>query len=271
MIEIMQQPFLLRALLGSVLACIACGIIGPFVVARRIGYISGGIAHAVLGGMGIAYFMQKSPLVGALAAALISALIIGYVSIKSKQNEDVIISALWASGMALGILFISKTPGYSTDLMSYLFGNVLLIASKHIYFIALLDGIILMVVFTFYKQFVAVCFDEEFAYMRGVFSSGYYMLLLCIVALTVVTLIQIVGLILVIALLILPAAIGFLAFRSLYKIIMSAIFLGVVFSFFGLFISYEYNLPTGPSIILLTALSFILSLVLKRVGQKITS
>lgn len=269
MTEIFVQPFLLRALLSTILASIACGIMGPFVIARRIGYISGGIAHAVLGGMGIAYFLQKSPLIGALAAALIAALIIGYVSIKSKQNEDIIISALWASGMAIGILFIEQSPGYTVDLMSYLFGNVLLIATKHLYFIALLDGAILVCIVTFYKQFVAVCFDEEFSYMRGVFTSGYYMLLLCIVALTVVVLIQIVGLILVIALLTLPAAMAFLAWRSLYKIMLGSIVFGAVFSFLGLYVSYEYNLATGPTIILVISFAFIIGLMGKGFYRKV--
>ena len=118
-----------NALMGGILASLACGIIGSYVVVKRIGYLAGGIAHAVLGGMGIAYYLGRSPIEGALVAAIVFAFILGWVSLRMQQQEDTIIGALWAGGMAVGILFISKTPGYNVDLMSFLFGNILMIAS----------------------------------------------------------------------------------------------------------------------------------------------
>ena len=198
---LVSQPFMQNALLGGLLASVACGVAGSYVVVRRIGYIAGGIAHAVLGGMGLAYFLGRSPVGGAIIAALVAALIIGWVSIRWKKQEDTTISALWAVGMAVGVLLIARTPGYNVDLMSYLFGNILMIPQSHLNLIFWLDVGIVLLVLLFFKQLLAVSFDEEFARLRQVSVDFFSLLLLCLVALTVVILIQVVGLILVIALL----------------------------------------------------------------------
>lgn len=260
--------FLQYALIGGLLASIGCGIIGPFVVVRKIGYISGGIAHTVLAGMGIAFFLGKSPILGALITALISALIIGWVSLRSKKYEDTIISVLWASGMAIGIIFITKTPGYGVDLMSYLFGNILMITSHDIYLLAGLDAIVIVLVILLYKQLLAVCFDEEFAQLRGLSINFYFLLLLSMVALIVVSLIQVVGLILVIALLTIPAAIASQYVNSVAKMILVAIVLGIVFISVGLGISYQTNLPSGATIILFASLVFLLATGLRKLIMK---
>ena len=177
------QPFMQNALMGGVLASVACGAIGSYVVVKRIGYLAGGIAHAVLGGMGIAYYLGRSPIEGALVSALVFAFILGWVSLRMHQQEDTIIGALWAGGMAVGILFISQTPGYNVDLMSFLFGNILMIAPEDLYWIAGLDTLILVIVFLFYKQFIAVSFDEEFARLRGIPVERFYLLFLSLVIL----------------------------------------------------------------------------------------
>jgi len=260
----LTQGFLQRALLAGLLASIACGITGTYVVVKRITFISGGIAHGVLGGMGIAYYFQINPIIGAIAAALLSAIVIGLVSIRGHQNEDTIIGAIWAVGMAIGILFLSMTPGYKTDLMSYLFGNILMVTSTDIKIIILLDAFIILVVSLFYKQFLAVCFDEEFARIRGINVEFIYLLLLCIVATTVVMLIQVVGLILVIALLTLPAAIAGQIFQSLWRIMTCAFLLGILFTTSGLVLSYNLDYPSGATIVLLSGLLYILSLPLIR-------
>ena len=257
-----------NALMGGILASIACGIIGSYVVVKRIGYLAGGIAHAVLGGMGIAYYLDRSPIEGALVAALVFAFILGWVSLRMQQQEDTIIGALWAGGMAIGILFISKTPGYNVDLMSFLFGNILMIASEDLYWIAGLDLLILVIVFLFYKQFIAVSFDEEFAWLRGIPVERFYLLFLSLVALTIVILIQIVGLILVIALLTLPAAIAGLYVRSLNLMMFLATLFGIVFTTGGLALSYQPDLPPGPTIILLAGALYLLSLVMHRFKTK---
>ncbi len=198
---LLQFDFLQKALLGGLLASIGCGIVGSYVVVKRIGFMAGGISHAVLGGMGAALFFGFSPLGGALAAALLAAILIGWISLRWKEREDTLIGALWAVGMAIGIIFISKTPGYSVNLMSYLFGNILMVPQQDLWLMAVLDLLVLVIVWLFYRQFLAVSFDEEFARLRGVPVTGFYLLLLCMVAMTVVLLIQVVGLILVIALL----------------------------------------------------------------------
>ena len=254
-----QHAFLQQALAAGMLASIACGIVGSYVVVRRIGYLAGGVAHTVLGGMGIAYFLGKSPIGGALIAALLAALIIGWVSLRFRQHEDTIIGALWAVGMALGILFISRTPGYNVDLMSYLFGNILMVSRSDLLLMAGLDSVIVVLVWLFRKQFLAVCFDEEFARLRNVPVDVFYLGLLLIVALTVVILIQVVGLVLVIALLTLPAAIASQYARSLSVMMLVATILGILFTGAGLALSYDPDLPAGATIILLAGLVYLLS------------
>lgn len=260
-----SQAFLQNALIGGILASVACGVMGAYVVVKRIGFLAGGIAHAVLGGMGMAYFFGANPIIGALAAAVVAALLIGWVSLRWRQNEDTIIAALWAIGMAIGVLFISRTPGYNVDLMSYLFGNILMAPRQALYLMAGLDAIILSVVLLFHKQFLAICFDEEFARLRGVPVNFFYLLLLVMVALTVVILIQVVGLILVIALLTLPAAIAVLYLRSLSAIMLSATILGILFTSGGLALSYAPDLPVGATMIVLAGATYLLALAARGV------
>ncbi len=257
------QRFLQHALLAALLASFGCGIIGTYVVVKRIGYMAGGIAHTVLGGMGIAYFLGRDPLLGAMVAAIVAALVIGWVSLHWKQHEDTIIGALWAIGMAVGVLFIARTPGYSVDLMSYLFGNILMVSHTDLLVMTILDAVVAGLVALFYKQFLAVCFDEEFARIRGVNVSVFYLLLLCMVAVTVVSLIQVVGLILVIALFTLPAATVRQYTGSVVGMMVGACLLGAVFGVAGLTVSFHTNLPSGATIILLAGFTYFVSFLAK--------
>lgn len=256
---LLQYSFLQHALIGGLLASIGCGIIGSYVVVKRIGFLAGGISHSVLGGMGIAFFYGLSPLGGALVAAVVAALLIGWVSMKWKEQEDTLIGALWAVGMAIGVIFISQTPGYNVNLMSYLFGNILMVPADDVWLMGGMDLLILLTVSLFYRQFLAVSFDEEFARLRGVPVTFFYLLLLCMVAVTVVLLIQVVGLILVIALLTLPAAIAAQYVHSLGKMMVLATLLGMFFTVAGLAIAYEPDLPAGATIILVAGLSYLVS------------
>lgn len=255
---LVHEAFLQNAVLGGVLASIGCGIMGTYVLVKRITFLAGGISHTALGGMGIAYFFGKMPIYGALAAALVAALLIGWASLRRRENEDTLIGAFWAIGMAVGVLFISRTPGYNVDLMSYLFGNILLVRAVDLWLMAALDVIIVLVVIAFYNQFLAVCFDARFARLRGVPVDFFYLLLLCLVALTVVLLIQVVGLILVIALLTLPAAIAAQCVKSLKSRMAVATLLGIAFTGFGLFMAYQLDFPAGASIILLAGSVYLL-------------
>ena len=259
-----QHPFLQTALLAGVLASLGCGVIGTFVVVKRIAFMAGGIAHSVLGGMGAALYFGFDPLLGALAAAVLAALLIGLVRLAWHAQEDTLIGALWAIGMAIGILFIAKTPGYSTDLMSFLFGNILLVPRRALWVMAGLDLLLVLTVLLFYRQLLAVTFDEEFARLRGVPVTFFYLLLLCLVAVTVVLLIQVVGLILVIALLTLPAAIAGHYVHSLGKMMVVATLLGGVFTSAGLALSFGPDLPAGPTIILLAGSVYLVSAFLSR-------
>ncbi len=259
-----EQQFLQMAVLAGLLASLGCGLIGTFVVVKRITFLAGGIAHSVLAGMGAAAYFGFDPLLGALLAAIASALLIGWIRLNWKTQEDTLIGAIWAIGMAIGLLFISQTPGYTTNLTSYLFGNILLVPEQDVWFMAILDALLLLVVALFYRQFLAVIFDEEFARLRGVPVSFFYLLLLCLIAVTVVLLIHVVGLILVIALLTLPAAIAGHYVHSLGSMMLIATVLGSVFTTGGLALSYAPNLPAGPTIILLAGMVYVISVLFSR-------
>ena len=264
---IFENTFLQNALIAAVLSSIACGITGSFVVVKRISYVGGGIAHAVMGGLGIAYFLNLNPLYGALTFAIVAAGIIAFVKLKLNNSEDTVISALWSIGMAVGIIFAYITPGYNVDLLSFLFGNILMVSSETIWFLIVLDLFIVASVFLFYRQLVYVCFDEEYATIRGINTELIYTLLLTLIALTVVILVQSVGLILVIALLTLPSAISALFSRSIFRMILISIVLILTFTLLGFFFAFNYNLPSGATIILISGIGYILALSYKKLSS----
>lgn len=267
--DLIELPFLQNALLAGILCSLATGVVGTFVVLRRITYIAAAISHCILGGLGAAKYMSVvwgwtwlKPIHGAIVTALLSALIIGIISIRAKEREDTVISALWAIGMAAGILFIFKTPGYNEDMMSYLFGNILMVAREDLYIVAILDAIVIGSVFLFYRQILAVCFDEEFARTRGVNVEFYYLIILCLTALTVVLTVSVVGIIMVIALISLPVAVSSRFFNRVWKIMLGAVILSMVFTSGGLFLSYAPDLPSGAVTILLAGITYVLTLLI---------
>ncbi len=271
---VVDYPFMRHALLAGVLASIACGVVGSYVAVRRITYIAGGIAHCVLGGIGGAYYLRKThglewldPLYGAAAAALAAAMVIGLVSLRAKEREDTVISALWAIGMATGIIFISRTPGYNADLMSYLFGNILMVGTRDLWLIGGLDALVLAVGLLFYNQFLAICYDEEYARLRDIKVEFFYLLLLCITALTVVLLVTVVGIVLVVALLTLPIAVAGHFSRTLWQMMGLSVILSVIFTTTGLMLSYGPDLPSGATIIAVSGAAYVLVLLLKRTLQ----
>lgn len=252
-------PFMQNAFIMGLLASVACGVIGSYVVVKRLVFLSGGVSHSVLAGLGAAYYFGGNPLFGAIVSAVLAALLIGWIRLRARQREDTLIGALWAIGMAIGLVFIHSTPEYTTDLMSYLFGNILMVTTTDLWIIAALDALILGLVALFYKPFLAVCFDEEYARLQGLRVEALYLLLLCLIALTVVVLIQAVGVILVIALLTLPAAIGSILARTLWGTMLIASLLGMIFTSGGIAASYQYDLPSGAAIILLAGAVYILA------------
>ena len=261
---LVEYRFLQMALLACLLASLGSGLIGTFVVVRRVGALAGGIAHAVLAGMGIAYFLGGSPVLGAAIAALLSALLIGLIQLRWRQDEDILIAAFWSVGMAIGVLFIAKTPGYNVNLMSYLFGNVLLVSEPDLWRMLALDAVIILTLALCYKQFLATAFDQEFARLRGVNVEFFYILMLSLIALTVVLMIQIVGLILVIALLILPAASVSQFVVTLPRIMAGSALLSMAITCTGLSLSYTPDLPAGATIIVVAGVVYLASMLLRR-------
>jgi len=264
MIDILQFPFFQRALLAGLLASVACGIIGVYVVVKRIASLSGGIAHSAFGGIGLSYFFNFNPLLGATIFSLLASTIMGTIRIKLKEREDILISTIWAVGMSVGIIFIFLTSGYAADLFSYLFGNILLVSTVDLALILGLDLIILCVVFFLFRSLQAITFDEEYAEIINLPTFPLYLVLLGLVSLTVVVLIRVVGVILVVALLTLPAATAEIFVKDIKKMMGLAIAFSAAANVFGLILSYYLNLPSGPLIIFASLFFYIFALVLKR-------
>ena len=265
--ELLQYEFIRNAIMAGILASISCGIIGVYVVVKRIVFISGGIAHASFGGIGLGYYLGINPILGVLPFSIASALSMGWVSKRSRLPEDTAIGILWAMGMSIGIILVSMTPGYAPDLMTYLFGNILTVPFSDIVLMLVLDGIIILVVYAFYKEFLALCFDEEFATVRGVHAERQYLVLLCLIALTIVVLIRVVGVILVIALLTIPAAMSRQFTSNLKKMMMLSIIFGAVFSSGGIWLSYMFDVPSGATIVLVMSVVYLLYSLVKGISS----
>lgn len=247
-----------NALLAGVLASITCGVLGPYIVARRIVFISGGISHASFGGVGLGYLLGINPVWGAFFFAVLAALGIGAASRYSKR-EDAAIGIIWAGGMALGVLFIGLGRGYASDLFSYLFGNILTVPTSELVLIFLLSSFTVLTILALHKEFQALTFDEEYAQVLGLPVQALYFTLLGLIGLAVVILIRVVGIILVIALLTLPATISLQYAENLRGAMLLSTVLGVIFTMGGLWLSYFLDLPSGATIILLSLAGYLLS------------
>ncbi len=268
MFEAFQFEFMRNALMAGLLASIACGIVGVYVVVKKIVSMSGGIAHASFGGIGLGYLLNFNPVLGAMFFSLLSALTMGLVTRRTQLPEDTAIGILWAIGMALGVIFIGLSPGFAPDLMSYLFGNILTVPISDLYLMAGLDLVILALTVAFYKEFLMLSFDEEFGTVAGMPVDGLYLLLLCTVALTVVVLIRVVGMILVIAMLAFPAAMARQFTHDIRKMMVLSVVLGMIFTFGGLWISYLLNLASGATIILFSGLALLATYIIKGLRRR---
>ena len=264
MLEVLGFEFFRNALVAGALASVACGVIGTYVVVRRMVAISGGISHAAFGGIGLGYFLGIDPLIGATGFTVATALGMGALQLRAKQQMDTIIGAVWAAGMALGILFVYLTPGFAPDLFSYLFGNILLVPRGDILMMAILVVIIVTVVALFYLELQAITFDPDYAAVMTLPVERLSLLLLVLIALTVVMLIRVVGIILVIALLTLPAAISRLYTTRIWSMMVGAVVLGISFTMAGMWLSYLLDVPSGATIILVSTLAYAGSLGIER-------
>ncbi len=268
---IATNPLLLAAILAGLGASVVSGIIGSYVVVKRIVFISGSISHSVLAGMGLCLWLQRTqgmewatPLSGALITAIISALLIGWIHLHYREREDSVIAALWSVGMAIGVVFISQTPGYNVELNNFLIGNILWVAPSDLQLLFGLDAIILLIVLCLHKRFLAICFDEEQALLQGQPVKALYLLLLVLVAITTVVLIQVVGIILVITMLTIPAAIANLFTGRLSTMMALGVGLSALFSFSGTMAAYHLDWPAGATIGLVAGLAYGLTLMARR-------
>ncbi|MCJ7593726.1 MAG: metal ABC transporter permease [Desulfobacterales bacterium] len=258
--EALQFEFMRNALLAGLLVSIVCGVLGTLVVVNRIVFISGGIAHAAYGGIGIAIYTGFPPVLGAALFSIAVSMVMGVASLKSRQRADTIIGVMWALGMALGIILIERTPGYNVDVMSYLFGSILSVPRVDIWYMASLDVAVLLVTLFLYKEFIAMSYDEEFSFLVGMPVRLLYFALLAMISLSIVMIIRVVGLILVIALLTIPPYIAEKYTTSLARMMVLSSVLGMFFTMAGLWFSYRYNLTSGATIIMVAGLAFFASM-----------
>jgi zinc transport system permease protein len=265
--DALSYDFFRHAVIAGVLASALCGVIGTFVVVKRLSFLSGGISHAAFGGLGLCYYLGLPPIAGAVAVAIGSALVLGALDPRRVKTHDALIGVFWSAGVAVGIVFLYKTPGYAPNLMTYLFGNILLVTRADVWLTLALCLVVLCVLLLFFKGFVAVAFDEVFAAVQGVPVRPLLTLLLVLVALTVVVLIQVVGIILVLALLTIPPLLALMLWKDLRAVLLTAALAGVAMTLGGLAISYLYDLPSGPAIVLLGTLALATTAGAKSVRQ----
>jgi len=261
MFGILEFEFFRNAMIAGMISSVVCGIIGSYVVVKRLVSMSGGLAHAAFGGIGLGYFLGIDPVAGAVGFTIGIALLIGVIREKLSQQVETLIGAVWAAGMALGVLLIALAPGYAPDLFGFLFGNILLIPTGDLIVMGLLALVICAVVGLWFNQLMAVTFDEEYARVMNLPVTALILLLLLLIALTVVVLIRVVGIILVIALLTLPAAVARGFTQSIGAMMAVSIVFAAACSLGGLFLSYALDVPSGATIILLAAAGYGLALI----------
>ena len=256
LIELLQYTFFQHALLGSLFASIACGIIGTYIVTRRLVFISGGITHASFGGIGIGLYAGVSPILSAAVFSVLSAFGVEWLSKRSDMREDSAIAVFWTFGMAVGIIFSFLAPGFTPDLSSYLFGNILTITQSDIWMLAILSGVLTMFFSIFLRPILAIAFDREFARSQRMPVAAFEYMLMMFIALTIVACLRMVGIVLAISLLTLPQMTANLFTHNFKRIIWLSILLGYASCIGGLFLSYSLQVPSGASIIFVSILIY---------------
>lgn len=263
-LEILHYSFFQNALVAAVLISIACGLIGSLVMINRLFSMAGGITHAAFGGIGIAFYFSLPVLVSVGGFTLVLALLIAFLSKHYPHRSDSIIAVIWAFGMALGLILIDMSAGYQNDVMSYLFGSILALSSVDLWLMFGIDTLFIVLIVGFYRQFVALSFDKEFALLRGVRVDFFYYLLIAMIAFCVVICIRAVGLILIIALLSVPCFIAERYTKRLGTMMIVSCLLSMLFCVLGLAMSYALNLSGSASIIMIACLGFVATLLFKR-------
>lgn len=266
LLELFSYGFIRHAVLAALLMSISCGIIGTYIVSRRMVFISGGITHASFGGVGLGYFLGIPPLSGAAVVAVIAALISENLTRRKVLRNDSIIAILWSLGMAIGIIFVYLTPGYAPNLMSYLFGSIITVSSTDLWLMLALALVIVAVFFLFYRPILYVSFDEEFALVRGIPVMAINYLLIVLTALTIVLSIRTAGIILVLSVLTIPQNIANLFTMRFSHIMIWSVIIGFIASLLGLIISYYLDIPSGATIIFTLVLIYLAARLIKVVN-----
>lgn len=266
---VLEFEFMQNAVAAGILTSIICGIMGTLVVVNRIVFLSGGIAHAAYGGIGLAFFFRWPVMVSTMGFSLAASLLMAGVSLRLRHRADTIIGVIWALGMALGIILVDLTPGYNVDLMSYLFGSILTVPDSDLYVMIGAGALILGAVIWYYQDFLAISYDEEFARIRGVPVTRLYFTLIAMLGVTIVMVIQVVGLIMVIALLTIPPFIVEKYASSMGGMMVGSSLLGTAFCLSGLWLSYRFDLTSGATIIMVAGSAFLLTLAWDRVGHSL--
>ena len=264
---LIEHDFLRVVAFAALIAAISGGVVGTIVVTRRLTFLAGGIAHASLGGMGVFQWAGYDPIAGATVAAIVAALLIGVVARSGSEREDMLIGAIWAVGMAIGLIAIAHTPGYQADLMTYLLGNLLMVTFEEAALMATMMGFVLILMGLFWQPVVATLFDEEFATTRGLPTLAIELAVLISIALVVVVLLRAVGLVLVMALLTLPTATAGVFVRTLGRLMLASAAVALLAMWTGLEIAMQTDSPAGASIVLSAAACYILALLYRRLGQ----
>ncbi len=269
LIDLFSYDFFQNAFWASFFAAISCGVVGTYIVSRRIVFVSGGITHSSFGGIGIGYFLGCNPLIGAAIFAVLSALGIQFFTQKAKVREDSSIAIWWSLGMAVGIIFIYLSPGYAPNLMSYLFGSILTVTIAELWLMAVLSFILLLIFTVFYRMILYVAFDEDFAKTTGLPVGLINYLLISLIAITIVLNIRVVGIILILSLLTLPQATANIFTKDFKKMMLFSVGFAFLGSFIGLLLSFYVDIPSGASIIFTLVVFFGLMKLLSFIRSKI--
>jgi zinc transport system permease protein len=262
--SIFQYEFIIKGLLGAVFASITAGLAGTYIVSKRMVFLSGGISHASFGGIGIGYFAGINPVIGAAVFSILSALGIEYLSVKQKIREDSAIGILWAFGMAIGIIFIYLTPGYTPNLMSYLFGSILTVTYGDILALGIMSVLLILYFGIFYRTILYISFDEQFARTYSAHVNIFKYITTALIALTIVLNIRMAGVVLVISLLTIPPNIAMIFTKVYTKIVIYSVAAGFIGTIAGYVISYFAGIPVGATIIFTLVIIWIIARVIKQ-------
>lgn len=255
--NIFEYDFLTNAFIASILSGITCGIVGSYIVTRRIVFLSSGITHASFGGLGIALYAGIDPLLGALSFASVSALGTEFASRRGRIREDSVVGIIWSLGMAIGALFMSLRPGYATDLTSYLFGNILLVTPRDIVWLAILTLLLTIGALTWLRRLMYITFDEEYAKSQGINTTLVAYIMAVVIAISIVLSIKVMGIILLLSLITIPTVIANDLTKDFRRITPLSAIIAVVGNVSGFILSYEYDIPTGSCIIFILVLLLI--------------